>query len=57
MVDGGAQMCIALNRFLPSRKGTRDCYRQALAAGMPTYLIDEEEGIPRRLRADDPRLE
>jgi hypothetical protein len=37
--------------------GTKDCRRQAIEAGIPTYLIDSEEARPKRLRADDPRLE
>jgi hypothetical protein len=57
MVDAGAALCVALHRFLTNGRGTKDCCRQAIQAGIPTYLIDLEAGIPRRLKADDPRLE
>jgi hypothetical protein len=38
-------------------KGTVDCVRQELAAGIPTYLIADKQGIPRRLQAEDKRLQ
>ena len=38
-------------------KGTKDCCRQAIEAGIPTHLIDSEWAKPKRLRGDDPRLE
>jgi hypothetical protein len=57
MVDAGAAMCIALHRFLANSKGSRNCVRLAIEAGTPTYLIDSEKAEPRRLRAEDPRLE
>jgi hypothetical protein len=56
MVAAGAEMCVALHRFLASSKGTKDCVRRAIEAGIPTYLIDSEAPVPRRLRADDGRL-
>jgi hypothetical protein len=37
--------------------GTKHCARQAIEAGIPTYLIDAEEAVPGRLLADDPWLE
>ena len=36
--------------------GTRDLARQAIDAGIATYLIDSEEGKPRRIRMEDGRL-
>lgn len=57
MVDAGASMCIAVHRYLMNSKGTKDCCRQAIEAGIPTYLIDSDAAKPKRLRADDPRLE
>jgi hypothetical protein len=57
MVAKGAGLCIAVHRFLMNSKGTKDCVLQAIAAGIPTWLIDSEDGEPVRLRADDPRLE
>jgi hypothetical protein len=56
MVKLGAGLCIAVNRFIPGSKGTKDCARQAAEAGIPTYLIDSEKARPKRLLADDPRL-
>jgi hypothetical protein len=57
MVAAGADLCIAVHQFLMNSKGTRDCCTQALRAGIPVWLIDSEDGEPRRLTADDPRLE
>jgi hypothetical protein len=53
MVAAGADMCIALHRFLRGSKGTKDCARQAIQAGIPTYLIDSADAKPKRLSADD----
>ena len=30
--------------------------RQAIVAGIPTYLVIADDGVPRRLLADDVRL-
>jgi hypothetical protein len=56
MVQAGADLCIALHRSIETSKGTRDCVRQALAAGIPVWLIESEEAIPKRVQADDKRL-
>jgi hypothetical protein len=56
MVRAEAGLCLAVHRFLMNSKGTKDCARQAIEAGIPTYLIDSEKAVPKRLRADDPRL-
>jgi hypothetical protein len=56
MVEAGAEMCIALHRDIKSCRDTKDCVRQALAAKIPTYLIDDDQGIPTRLVAGDKRL-
>jgi hypothetical protein len=56
MVQAGADLCIALHRTLASSKGTKDCIRQALAAGIPVYLIDSEEADPKRITLGDWRL-
>jgi YspA, cpYpsA-related SLOG family len=56
MVDGGAVMCLAFHRAISSSEGTKDCCRRALAAGIPTWLIDSEWAEPKRLRAEDGRL-
>ena len=56
MVAVGADLCIALHRSIETSKWTRDCVRQALAAGIPVWLIESEEAIPKRVQADDKRL-
>jgi hypothetical protein len=56
MVDGGADFCLAFHRFIANRRGTKDCARRAIAAGIPTYLVDGDEARPTRLLADDARL-
>jgi hypothetical protein len=56
MVSKGAGLCIAVHRFLMNSKGTKDCVRQALAAGIPTWLIDSDDGEPTQLHPDAPRL-
>jgi hypothetical protein len=56
MVAAGAEMCIALHRRFAWSRGTKDCVRRAIAAEIPTYLIDSAQAQPRRLRAGDARL-
>jgi hypothetical protein len=56
MVAAGADLCIAFHRDLAQSRGTKDCARQAIAAGIPTYLVDSEQARPQRLREDDARL-
>jgi hypothetical protein len=57
MVAAGGELCIAVHRFILISKGTKDCAKQAIQAGIPTYLIDSDEAKPKRLLAGDPRLE
>lgn len=57
MIEAGAGLCLAVHRFLMNSKGTKNCARQAIEAGIPTYLIDSDKAVPKRLRAEDPRLE
>jgi hypothetical protein len=40
MIATGASICITVHRFLQNSKGTRDCCRQVIVAGIPTWLID-----------------
>jgi hypothetical protein len=54
MVKAGARFVLAVHRFLANSKGTKDCVRQAMAAGIPVYLIDSEDAEPRRLDALEP---
>jgi YspA, cpYpsA-related SLOG family len=56
MVESGAEMCLAFHRAITASRWTRDCIRRALRAGIPTYLIDSDAAVPRRLRAGDARL-
>ncbi len=56
MVRSGADMCIAVHGSLATSKGTKDCVRQALAAGIPVFLIEDDRAIPSRIRAGDKRL-
>ena len=56
MIDAGAEMCFAFHRAISSSMGTKDCARRAIAAGIPTYLINSEAAEPRRIRAGDARL-
>lgn len=56
MIAASAQMCLAFHRAISASKGTKDCARQAIAAGIPTYLIDSERAEPKRLLAGDARL-
>lgn len=56
MVATGADLCVALHRAISASKGMKDCARRAIAAGIPTYLIDSERAEPRRLRVGDARL-
>jgi hypothetical protein len=57
MVASGIDLCVACHRSLAASKGTKDCVRQALAAGISTYLVDNDRAVPRRLQAGDKRLE
>jgi hypothetical protein len=50
----GAGLCILVHRSTLD-EGSRDLAQQAIAAGVPTYLIDSEHGNPRRLVAGDAR--
>jgi hypothetical protein len=51
----GAELCVIVHRSLLDA-GTKDLARQALAAGVPTYLIANEQAVPRRLKEGDSGL-
>jgi ABC-type sugar transport system substrate-binding protein len=51
MVAAGATLAIAVHRDLAGSRGTKDCVRRAIAAGIPVYLIDSEDVRPRRITA------
>jgi hypothetical protein len=53
MVKLGADLCIVLHRNLAASSNTKNCAPQAIAAGVPTYLIESDEGVPVKLEADD----
>jgi hypothetical protein len=56
MVATKPDLCVAIHRDIIARKGTKDCVRQALAAGIPVWLIEDERAVPRRMQAGDLRL-
>jgi hypothetical protein len=56
MVRAAAGLYIVVHRSLATSRGVKDCARQSIEAGLPTYLINSDEGRPKRLLADDPRL-
>lgn len=57
IVAAGARLCLAFHRAISASRGTKDCARRAIEAGIPTYLIDSERAEPKRLRSEDARLE
>jgi ABC-type sugar transport system substrate-binding protein len=50
MVAAGADFAIAVHKSLARSRGTKDAVRRCLAAGIPVWLIDTEDGEPRRVR-------
>jgi hypothetical protein len=54
-VRTGAELRVIVHRALLG-KGPKDLARQAIMAGIPTYLIEDERGMPVGLRADHPKL-
>ena len=55
MLLAGAGAVVILHRTLLDG-GSKDLARQAIVAGVPTYLIDSEDGRPRRMKDGDGRL-
>jgi hypothetical protein len=51
MVAAGAALCVAVHRDLKASRGTKDCVRKALAAGIPVWLVDSEDVWPRKVEA------
>ena len=45
----------AIHRDLARSKGTKDCVKQALEAGLDVFLFDSEHGEPKRIKAADER--
>jgi acetylglutamate kinase len=56
MVEAGAELCVVLHRDIANGAGTKDLVRQALAAGIPVYLIESAAARPRRIVEEDARL-
>jgi ABC-type sugar transport system substrate-binding protein len=50
MVAAGADFAIAVHKSLARSRGTRDAVERCLAAGIPVWLIDSEDGEPKRVR-------
>lgn len=44
MCDSGADFAIAVHRDPASSKGTLDCVKRCIRAGIPVYLIDTGDG-------------
>ena len=51
----GAGLCVIVHSSTLDER-CRDLAQQAIAAGVPTYLIDSQDGKPRRMMAGDARL-
>jgi hypothetical protein len=56
MIAAGAKMCMVLHRDIKACRDTKDCVRQARSAKIPTCLVDDDQGNPKRLLAGDKRL-
>jgi len=56
MIESGADLCIAVHRSITTSTRTKERIRRALAAGIPTFLIDAKPAIPMRIDAGDERL-
>ncbi len=57
MIRARADLCVVVHRSLAATLGAKDRARQAIAAGIPTYLIDSEQAVPRWMREGDGWLE
>jgi hypothetical protein len=56
MAESGVNLCVAFYPDLAASDGTKDCVKQALAAMVPTLLVEDDAGVPRRLWAMDARF-
>jgi hypothetical protein len=54
MIDLGSAFVVAFHPFIKNSRGTRDCARRAIAAGIKVFLIDGDDAEPRRIRLADP---
>ena len=51
MVDLGADICIAVHPDLANSRGTKDCVRRAMDAGIPVWAVTAEDGVPSLLES------
>lgn len=47
MVDAGAMFAVAVHRDLQNSRGTGDCVRRCLGAGIPVYHVDNLHSVTR----------
>ncbi|MGO9809461.1 MAG: hypothetical protein ACLP53_01445 [Isosphaeraceae bacterium] len=47
MVRAHAELCIVVHRLLAASRGVKDGARQSIAARIPTYRINSDEGRPK----------
>jgi YspA, cpYpsA-related SLOG family len=56
MIATKPDFVVAIHRDLARSKGTKDCVKQALAAGIPVWLIEDDRAVPKRVLSADERL-
>src|SRR5271165_4888554 len=56
LIKAAPDLCVAIHQSIGGSQRTRDCARQAIQAGIPTFLIADEQAVPSRLRPADPRM-
>ena len=52
----GSDLCVLLHLDFATSEDTKDVARRAIAAGIRTFLVDNDRAMPRRLQASDGRL-
>ena len=55
LIKDGADLCIAFHGSIGTSQRTRDWVSKAIQAGVPTFLIEDENATPRRFRRTDAR--
>ena len=53
MVAAGADFALAFHRDVAGSRGTKDCCRRCLKAGIPVWLFDREDATGKRLSLED----
>ena len=46
LLNGGANLCIAVHRYIGICHLTIDCVRRAVQIGIPTFVIDGGQAVP-----------